>query len=542
MRNSLSAIGLLFSIQMGCNNKQTDSQQPHHDTGHSDADALPSEPDDSGASVTSTRAVPEDSPGVVLLMTQHANGSFTVDGTVNAELYVDTDIVTDDRESFRYQLLNADNEVVFERTNNGPPNVRAYLDHYSGSTDINVMESFPVLGTFSLIVPIVEGANTIRFDNRNSDGVYEEVGQYDLSQRDEDHVGTSDAVIGHQAIWSSADPVDALDIVLVGDGYTRDQMAIWINDATEMAAKILSTAPISQHKNRINIHRVDAVSNESGASYDCIDECRMRDTAFESIFAVELVNQTLGTNYSTAPIFQMNQWEVARAVSVVPYDLVLVVANTTRNGGMAVHYATVTKDDDYWTDTGVHELAHILGPLGDEYVSNDCIIDERLGLPLNISDDATNPPWSQWIKPGTPLPTSSTGEHRDHVGAFEGAYNCPELVRPSHICKMSSVRKDFCSVCTEALAQQVYQYADFVDEVNVEVAADATQIQVSTQWPDVWVTIIVDGAVVASGTADATYAVATSVTEVTVEAQLLTDDVRASDGRLTETFSYAISR
>jgi hypothetical protein len=508
---------------------------PGTDTGN------PGESGESGnLSLTQHASVPEDSPGVVLLMTQHPSGAFTVDGTVTGEFYVDTEIHADDREAFRYRLLDEEGAVVFERTSNGPMVVRTFLDHYSATTDVNVLATFPILGQFSVQVPLIDGASAVQFQSRDHSGGYVNVGQYDLDDRDRHHVGLSDKVIGHQSVWSGGDPADSLDIVLVGDGYTRDQMATWIGDATDMARELLTTAPFEQHQGRINIHRVDAVSNESGVSYDCVGECVMRDTAFGSIFPIELVNRSQGTDYNTIGVMQLDQWAVARAVGVVPYDLVLVVANTTRRGGMAVHYATTTKYEG-WEKTGVHELAHILGPLGDEYVSNDCITDPRLGLPINIGDDATDPPWSHWIEAGTPLPTPDTEGHHHTVGAFEGAYNCTDLIRPARTCRMASTADKFCPVCSEVLTQQIYQYADFVDAVDVRRTATGWEVEVHTDWPTAWVTVIADGMVIDSDASNKTFAIPDDINDLTIEVELLADNVRASDDRLAETFNYTVT-
>jgi len=534
-----ATVVLMAACQSSADRDATSGTGQTNDPAPSEQTSTPH--DDDAVTLTLQEVVPEDAEGVVLMMTQHASGEFTVDGTVTGEFFVDVDDTSDDREAFRYQLLDDAGAVVFERTTSGPALVRAYLNQYGTMGDVDLLSDYPILGTFTLMVPVISGADTVRFQSRDDDGVYSEVGQYDLGSRHQDDVGPSEAVIGHQTIWSGADPANALDIVLVGDGYTREQMSTWIDDATDMAQELLATAPFAQHTGRINIHRVDAVSNESGVSYDCIDACRLRDTAFGTIFAVELINQTMGTHYSSRGIFQLKQWEVARAVSVVPYDAVLVVANTERSGGMGVHYATATNDDADWTRTGVHELAHILGPLGDEYQEDACLVDASLGLPANISDNPEDPPWSQWIEAGTPLPTPTTSEHRHSVGAFQGAYNCPDLVRPARQCKMRWTGWDFCPVCSEILTLQIYQHADFVDAIHIEATETGWDLQVETEWPQVAVTVISDGVATGSGSAASIYAIPGDGTEVTVEVQLLADNVRATDGRLTETFQYRVT-
>ena len=113
-------------------------------------------------------------------------------------------------------------------------------------------------------------------------------------------------------------------------------------------------------------------------------------------------------------------------------------------------------------DTAVHELGHSFGVLGDEYnIDGDpCLFNEpAIPLPVNISTTSLldELKWAHLVEEGTPLPTSATDAD---VGAFSGAYNCDELFRPAHNCKMRSSSQDFCAVCSEQLVSRIYAYVD----------------------------------------------------------------------------------
>ncbi|MCP4810106.1 MAG: hypothetical protein GY913_20385 [Proteobacteria bacterium] len=329
---------------------------------------------------------------------------------------------------------------------------------------MDVLEAFPQLGRFPLAVPILEGGATVEFAIRGDDGVYADVGSYDLALEDE--VGLSEVVVGTETLVDNGPSDNRLDIVLVGDGYTAEELDQWRLDASELSEGLLAAEPFSSYAAGINVHRVDAVSNESGASFDCSgdpDECGIRDTAFGSIFAVELVNILLGTDYDARSVLQEHQWEVARAVSHVPWDLVVVVVNTDRRSGMVVHYATVSATDEL-VSVGIHEYLHLQGLLGDA-----CIRSDALGLPVNVSEDPVDVPWAACVG-------------FEDVGAWEGAYNCDDLYRPAESCTMRGTSiKGFCPVCTERLVTTQFRFMDIVD--SVELVAGAGGLEAHVEGP-----------------------------------------------------------
>ena len=144
---------------------------------------------------------------------------------------------------------------------------------------------------------------------------------------------------------------------------------------------------------------------ESGASFDCIDTCTFRDTAFGSIYPLSFINALSGSDYRSNMLFQEDQWAAARAASAVPWDLAVVLVNTPRSGGMAVHVATVGRDED-WPDTARHEFSHLLGLVGDEYETDACIVSDALGLPGNIARDPEDLPWDYWVAVDPDIQTS----------------------------------------------------------------------------------------------------------------------------------------
>lgn len=415
--------------------------------------------------LSSTDPLPASAPASVLLVNL-VGDSVRVTGAVDGDFHVDVDPPDDLEAAFRYRVLTAEGEELTRRSVPGPAQVQAYLGFYSDLAGLDLLEMFPQLGDFPLHVPRLEGGALVALDMRGDDGAWTELTRVPLSVANDPTPAGTEAVVGHDTLWQGGPPESSLDIVILGDGYRQSELARFRNDARALADRLVTAEPLATYAHRLNVHRVDAVSAESGVSYDCADgDCGFRDTAFGSLFAVELVNRLLGADYRTSAVFQIEQWEVARAASVVPWDLAVIIANTSHDGGFAMHYATAPNADDEWVETGVHEFGHLLGWLGDEYNKDLCFVSPALGLPPNIADDLDHLPWAHHVDPDTPLPTPGEDAYDDVIGAFASAFNCDDLYRPARTCRMRSSVYGFCDVCAEQLVRRIFRHVDVIEDI-----------------------------------------------------------------------------
>ena len=105
----------------------------------------------------------------------------------------------------------------------------------------------------------------------------------------------------------------------------------------------------------------------------------------------------------------------------------------------------------------IHELAHNLAGLADEYVGS---VTYETGAPVksepwepNITalHDPSALKWRDLVEPGTPIPTPPSFAGK--VGAFEGAgYEARGLYRPEVTCIMGTrTIVAFCRVCQRAI-------------------------------------------------------------------------------------------
>ena len=432
----------------------------------------------------------------VLLMQLDADGVVTVEGRTEGEAWVDLDPSAEREEAFRVRAL-VEGEVVWEASWPGPVLVREFLEVYGVDYELDLLAWFPQLGRFPLHVPRL--GDELVFELRGDDGVYTEAGRTSWEAVEAlEPEPVLDEVVGWETLYGDGEAARRLDLVLLGDGYTDDELDTWRSDAAELAEALVQTAPFSSWSAALRIHRVDVASAESGASFDC-EGCTWRDTALGSIYPLELVNQLTGADYRRTSLFQEDQFAIARAASVVPWDLAFVLVNSANGGGMAIHVATAGRDDN-WIDTSLHELGHLVGRVGDEYVKDACIRSAALGLPVNVAESAEGA-WDHWLD-------------EEGVGAWEGAYNCEDLYRPVDSCKMRSSSQAFCPICTEAIVRRLFAYVDPLDDAE-----------------------LVDGELVTSGPFEPSLELTEDEAGVQLRATLSTDEVR--EGTLEELWTWA---
>ena len=145
--------------------------------------------------------------------------------------------------------------------------------------------------------------------------------------------------------------------------------------------------------------------------------------------------------------------------AAAPYDVVEILVNETKYGGGGIfnQQSTVAAANESADYVFIHELAHNLAGLGDEYVGS---VTYETGAPVKVEPwepnitalhDPSALKWRDLVEPDTPVPTPMSQAGK--VGAFEGAgYESRGLYRPEASCIMG-LRKvaDFCRVCRRAI-------------------------------------------------------------------------------------------
>ena len=249
-------------------------------------------------------------------------------------------------------------------------------------------------------------------------------------------------------IHKAGDDKENFVIVIMGDGYTLEEQDKFLQDAAEKARGMLTWSPYKEYSDRINIYAVQAVSNESGISeYGG----KSVDTYFHvAAHGKALVFTSGGTDKAKTLREELEESYLDAGANV---GTIHVLCNSEGSFG-ASHNSlfsfSANSEDNQNGTVMVHEIAHSIGRLGDEY--------ERYTNNPNTSD-TTNPETIKWAKM-----LGFRGIGVTQAGT-ETAF------APSRECMMRWLGQPFCEVCKMELARNLNN-PDYVSRPAAIYVAD----------------------------------------------------------------------
>src|SRR5688572_29510618 len=224
-----------------------------------------------------------------------------------------------------------------------------------------------------------------------------------------------------------------VDLLLVSDGYAVAEGPKFLADAQRLVNALFALEPFKSRQTDFNVRTLHAPG-------------RAVDVEFK-IFGLERYALTYDNR------------ALRNAGAAAPYDVVEILLNDSKYGGGGIfnQQSTVSASNESAEYVFIHELAHNLAGLGDEYVRT---VTYETGAPNKIEPWEPNSTelhvpsalkWRDLVEPGTPVPTPLS--YGGKVGAFEGAgYEARGLYRPEAACIMGSRNTmAFCRVCQRAI-------------------------------------------------------------------------------------------
>ena len=167
-------------------------------------------------------------------------------------------------------------------------------------------------------------------------------------------------------IVNSGPSANRVDAVFLGDGYTSSDLTnVYPTHINNMLTHMFNEAedPFPRYRNFFNVHRVDVVSQESGA--DVPPEGIFRNTALgASYFYRGGPDRLLYIDEALADAALNNNL----SGSGFSAELKLVTVNESRYGGGGGNYAVYSGGNTVATEVALHELGHSFGNLADHYV------------------------------------------------------------------------------------------------------------------------------------------------------------------------------
>ncbi|NVM80188.1 hypothetical protein FHW83_006033 [Duganella sp. SG902] len=295
---------------------------------------------------------------------------------------------------------------------------------------------------------------------------------------------------------------DKVDLLIVGDGYTKGEMKKFEAAARRLADHLFATSPFKERATDFNVWAIALPTTESGVS-------RPSTGAHKA--------SPLGTRYdifgSERYVLTTDNRALRELAQYAPYEFIEILVNneTYGGGGIFGQFSTAAADNDWANYLFVHEFGHHFAGLADEYYTSPVAYatggERREPWEPNATalHDPARLKWRKFVKEGTPMPTPwpkaayetasrayqqeraalravnrpesemsalftrdlqqstalfSADPHRHTVGAFEGAnYEATGYYRPQMQCIMFDRSEQFCAVCADAISAIIDLYS-----------------------------------------------------------------------------------
>jgi len=305
-------------------------------------------------------------------------------------------------------------------------------------------------------------------------------------------------------IIDSGPPSDKVDLLVIGEGYTTEEIPKFHIDAKRLVNALFDEEPFASRRSDFNVWGLDLPAAQSGVS-------RPR--------AMEFRRSPLSVQYnifdSERYLLTYDNRALRDAASAAPYEFIEIVVNEEQYGGGGIFnfQATTAADTGFSAYVFIHEFGHHFAGLADEYYTSDVAYEtgsayhpEPWEPNVTALHDPLNMKWRDLVMPETPLPTpwdkdsfesKSTAaqtkrrelrlqgvpeteidrlfteqmehetvslgsmEYAGKVGAFEGAsYESAGLYRSEIDCIMFTRNPvGFCRVCQRAITRVIDLYS-----------------------------------------------------------------------------------
>jgi hypothetical protein len=293
-----------------------------------------------------------------------------------------------------------------------------------------------------------------------------------------------------------------VDIVVLGDGYTKQEMAKFQKDTRRLINVLFNAEPYKSRKSDFNVRAIETPSPVSGVN-------RPHPGIFKrtplSVHYSSFDSERYALTYDNRTIRDI--------ASAVPYEFTIILINERTYGGGGIYklYASLAADNAFSDYIIIHEMGHHLAALADEYYTSQVSyeLDDKITIEpweTNVTAllDRNALKWRHLVQPGTPIPTPwdketfdrfglsvknerqklrkakapeeklenlfrkqreqegkilSRMKYANTVGAFEGAaYQSRGLYRSSANCIMFTRIMDHCPVCQHSINRVIDQY------------------------------------------------------------------------------------
>ncbi len=261
----------------------------------------------------------------------------------------------------------------------------------------------------------------------------------------------------YEYLHKGGDSKEAIDVVILAEGYTSEEMELFMKDAQITTDEILSYEPFKSHKEKFNFIAVLNPSIDSNVSVP--QDGEWRQTAVGSNFLTFYMDRYLTSG---------NVYAMYDLATNIPCEHFIILANTDTYGGGGIYnsYTLTTAHHRDFRPVVVHEFGHSFGGLGDEYfyltVDNNDEMHSLQHEPWepNITTLVDfDSKWADMVDKKIEIPTQVTEKRTKNytVGVYEGGgYRAKGIYRPTDVCRMrNNTAERFCPVCERAITKVI---------------------------------------------------------------------------------------
>lgn len=264
---------------------------------------------------------------------------------------------------------------------------------------------------------------------------------------------SSRPTIEHEYLLKSGSSEECIDIVIMAEGYTAEQMDIFLKDAKTACDEIFRYKPFAQYKECFNVIAVKCPSDQSDVS-----------VPQDGVWKQTAINSNFMTFYSPRYLTTNSVHLIHDNLIGIPCEHIIILANTDTYGGGGIYnsYTLTTAHNPMFKPVIVHEFGHSFGALADEYFYEQA--DHTEGTynlkyepwEQNITSLVDfKSKWADMMPKGSKIPTEPTDKNKKNytVGVYEGGgYITKGMYRPAVVCRMrDNVATQFCPVCQRAI-------------------------------------------------------------------------------------------
>ncbi len=311
----------------------------------------------------------------------------------------------------------------------------------------------------SVIIPFPKERVKVSLYYRNHEGEMKEGFRMEVSPDDYFIRGHKDLSLAVYDAWiGNPDYSKAVDIVILPDGYTQEEMGKFVKDCDFFVKSLFSYAPYDKYRNSFNIRGVMAPSVDSDVTMP--GDLKYRNTA---------MNFSFWTFDSERYCMSTDNRSIRDLAGQVPYDQIYILMNTEKYGGGGIYnfYCSSASGNSFSSDIIVHEFGHGFAGLADEYYDDAGGYEEFYNLAVepwepNITTMVDfGAKWKGMIDKRTPVPTPRESKYENAIGVFEGGGYEPKGVYSPHMdCLMKTFKGDtFCPVCAKAIERMIQYYS-----------------------------------------------------------------------------------